>query len=420
VGFNLSSVSECLPMFSVFFVAWWMARRATTALTRAVVIIPFSAAVLFWLMAFKELRWWTVSFGFLFGVVVVVISVVDRTEQNRNRRWLYWLAGLALFLPGLADAFQTVRRNDQLAASDMLGLAERDIAHSLRQRTGSGPFVVLGAPATTSQMIYFGGAQGLGTPYWENLDGMKRAARIIAAQSMEEAHILIRAAGVTHLVFLSWDDFNAPYARLARGLSVQAPLTTFTFGTELVRRPFPPPWLRRLPDHLPEHPLFKDRRVLIFEVTDRTRPEQALVRDANFLLYRDQVAAAASLRPQLQGLVDDLAAQVALARVYAELSDGENFGTTFERIGQLMNQTPTLEPEDRMHLITLLAVSGQTTEARAELIDALRTFDETALRQLTPGSLMNLLTLAERFNAKWPDARRRDFAMRLVPPDGRR
>jgi hypothetical protein len=248
---------------------------------------------------------------------------------------------------------------------------------------------------------------------------MKRAANIFAARSAQEAYDLVRAAGVTHLIFLSWDDFNEPYVRLARGLSAREPLKENAFVNELVRARLPPPWLQQIPAHLPEHAFFRDKRILVYEVTNRTRPEQVLVRAINHLLYTGQVPTAAALRPELERFADDLASQAALARIHVELGDEDNFSRTMERVDQLLDQMPTLEPEDRVNVVTLYAISDHTSDARTLLIDAVAAFDEPALRHLTPGLLMNLLSLSDQLAVKWPDAALHDLAQRLVPPDGR-
>jgi hypothetical protein len=306
-----------------------------------------------------------------------------------------------------------------LTPDDFYSLAERDLAHALRLRAGAGPLVVLSSPATTSRLLYFASARGLGTAYWENLDGMKRAAAIFAAKSADEAHRLIRAAGITHIVLLSWDDFVAPYVRLARGLSPRDPITDPAFGIELMQGREPPPWLRRLPDHLPRLPLFQHERVLIYEITDQTQPGRVLVRAARDALYRGQLAEAQKRIPELERAPADLAAQVSLARIAFAARDQTRFTQALDRIGALLPANSSLEPEDRVDLVAVLMLAGQADDARAQLTLALRGFDESAVRHLTPGSVATLLSLANRLEVVWPDTHLRDLAADLVPPDRR-
>jgi hypothetical protein len=60
----------------------------------------------------------------------------------------------------------------------------------------------------------------LGTLYWENMPGLKKAAEMFAAGTEEETKRLLSAAGVTHIVVPSWSNFGEAYAGLlakARG-----------------------------------------------------------------------------------------------------------------------------------------------------------------------------------------------------------
>lgn len=418
-AFEPTTIVSCLPMLIVPLAAVWLLRRKTPALIRATIALPLCATALFWLMALKELRWWTVSYGVLFGALILLAAIAVNRAATRAKHLVCWLGALALFAPGVALAVRASFQPRALTSDDFYSLAERDLAHALRLRAGAGPLVVLSSPATTSRLLYFASARGLGTAYWENLDGMKRAAAIFAAKSADEAHRLIRAAGITHIVLLSWDDFVAPYVRLARGLSPDDPIADPAFGLELMQGGEPPPWLRRLPDHLPRLPLFQKERVLIYEVTDQTQPEQVLVRATRDALYRGQLAEAQNRIPELERASTNLAVQVALARVAFAARDQTRFAQTLDRIGALLPANSNLEPEDRVDLAAVLMLAGQTDDARAQLTLALQRFDESAVRHLTPGSVATLLGLANRLDVAWPDTRLRDLATELVPPDRR-
>jgi len=79
-------------------------------------------------------------------------------------------------------------------------------------------------------MTYFGGLHGLGTLYWENRDGLKAAASIYGAPSLDVARERVMEHRITHLVFFTWDDLGGttractaafPSAR-PRGMSSQS------------------------------------------------------------------------------------------------------------------------------------------------------------------------------------------------------
>ncbi len=420
-GWNAATFASCLPMALVPLAAIGLVlgRRQHHRLSTALIALPLTATALFWGMAFKELRWWTVGHGFLIGVIALAPTLLAAKNSPRPRRatWLALIA--AAFLPGLILLTLTTARRPPIESDDILSLAERDLAHSLRQRVGSAPLIVLSSPATTSRMIYFANAHGLGTPYWENLDGLKRAAEILAAKTPEDAHRLIQAAGITHLVFVSWDDFVEPYLRLARGLSPDEPLREPSFGLELLRHSKIPPWLERIPDHLPSLPTLARESVLIFEVTDRVAPEHVLVRSVRSFLYHGRLSDAQNAIPELRQFPQNLAIAVALARIQLAAKNRPGLDAALAEVSRLMHQRHTLDPEDRVDLIGLLALAGRTTDARALLEEMLPTFDAPALRRLTPGSLTILLQLTQNLRIRWPDTRLRELAAELLPPDGR-
>ncbi len=415
-GLSGNTVALCLPLLVVPLAGAWIVRKTTPAAVRAMMVVPFAAAALFLALSIGELRWWTLAYGFLFGLVVVMARVLAAEEAPR-RLMIAATLGVILFAPGLAVSLHEMGARPAIRADDVLSLAERDLAHALRRRAGGGePLVILSSPATTTRLIYFGGVRGLGTPYWENRDGMKRAAGIFAARSAAEARDLVEAAGVTHLVLLSWDDFVAPYVRLARGLAADEAIVEPAFGPDLVAGGELPPWLRRLDHRLPAHPALEGRDVLVLEVTERTRPEHVLVRRTNAWLRHGRRGEAATIITELQRHPDDLAAQTALARVAHAMDDTARFTAALDRIERLRTQIATLEAEDQVNLARVLAAAGLATRARAVLADAWPFLDERALRRLPPDSLVVLLGLTESLRVSWPTAELRESAIALVPP----
>ncbi|HTO04852.1 MAG TPA: hypothetical protein VL069_14165 [Opitutus sp.] len=179
-----------------------------------------------------------------------------------------------------------------------------------------------------------------------------------------------------------------PYVRLSRGLSPEEPIARPSFGIDLFSEETPPPWLRRLPDHLPPFPLFEKEGVVIYEITDRTRPEQALVRSVRTFLYSGQLTAAQNLIHELESYPGDLASQIALARVHMASRNRTGVDAALEQAERLVAQTADI-------------------------------FDDSSLRRLTPGSLKNLIGLAKRLVVVWPKPHLENLAHQLLPPDGR-
>jgi hypothetical protein len=83
----------------------------------------------------------------------------------------------------------------------------RDLAHRLIQNADKTP-VVLTDPTSATEMAYYGGIKTVGTLYWENMEGLRRTARIYSAPTEEECIRLLKEAAVDYLVLPSWDDFS--------------------------------------------------------------------------------------------------------------------------------------------------------------------------------------------------------------------
>ena len=53
------------------------------------------------------------------------------------------------------------------------------------------------------------------------------------------------------------------------------------------------------------------------------------------------------------------------------------------------------------------------------LTETIANLNERALRRLTPGALISVLGLSQRFDIRWPDTRLQTLVTDLIPPDGR-
>jgi tetratricopeptide (TPR) repeat protein len=90
----------------------------------------------------------------------------------------------------------------------------RDIAHRLIQSSPAKIPTVLTGPNTSTELTFHSGIKTLGTLYWENMPGLKRAAEIFAATGEEKTKKRLTEAGVTHIVIPSWSNFGEAYAGL--------------------------------------------------------------------------------------------------------------------------------------------------------------------------------------------------------------
>src|SRR5688572_23140203 len=128
-------------------------------------------------------------------------------------------------------------------------------------------------------MIWFGGFRGLGTLYWENLEGLHASADIYGEPDVGAARDLLRRRGVTHVAFFAWDPGLEQLlnARASTGDSASAGARGVLQQLEQQLRgretPALPPWLVPLPYDAPRVSGYAHPIVHLFEVVDDLPPE---------------------------------------------------------------------------------------------------------------------------------------------------
>lgn len=414
-GFNWVLAALWLPMLLLAPALWRSLRRDTSAAERASLALVLVPALLAWLMGWNQVRWLSLAFALTVPVVAVFLRA---GEDGRPRKvFLGWLAaGVLLFGPGLAKAVQRTLAAVEFTTEDIRSLAERDVAHWLRLRGGAGRMVVAASPSVTNKLIYHGGVTGVDTLYWENLTGLKRAAELFAASTPGAAREIAGRLGLTHIVFLSWGAFESTLVRLQRGLPEDAPLPADTFAAHLLGSPVPPPWLRAVPFKLPRHPALEGEQVRIWEITPEQTPATAVARAANHYLELGMLDQAEELASALVQFEDQLAPMVMLAAIASRDNDREGFAAVFARVLANLPQAPALALDEHVHLVVVLTVGRRPEMAQAQLRSAMAKVDERSLRQLSLGTLTDLLALSEGLKVELPTPELQRLAESLLPP----
>lgn len=377
--------------------------------------LALAPALLFLPLTLGAIRWWGLELALLLAALPPVFAAL--AHGNGPRRPLRWLTagcGLAL-LPGAVALVQASIQPPGPTPADVRRLVERDVAHWLRQRAGTDRLVVASTPTFTNHLIYHAGGAGLGTLYWENTEGFKRAAAIFAASTAEEAHELVRRFGVTHLVLASWDGFPEQFVRFYRNLPPEQELPADTFVRSLLDGGVPR-WLRPIPCRLPATEELQEHAVLVYEVTPQQSPAEAVAGLANYLIEMGEAGTAVGLARQLEEHSSDLRAQVALATCQAQAGHMDAFAATLERVRSLLPRAAELGAEDRLRLAVVLTVGREPELARAQLQQAVARLDERAIRRLTAGGLHDLLQLTQSLGVGFSDARLQQLAQGLYPP----
>lgn len=188
-----------------------------------------------------------------------------------KRRWFTGsAAALFFFLPAPVyyswNIISTLRHHS-VPADETMEIVYREIAQAVRDSQPQGPIVVYTSPNASVSLGYYGRFQTIGTLYWENTAGLKAAAALSSAPNEAAAAEIIRRLGVTHLVFISKDNYVEEYARfLHPGITDEE--IKGTFGYQILGKGQIPVWLEPVlyvpPDKLPGD--LADLRVLILKV----------------------------------------------------------------------------------------------------------------------------------------------------------
>jgi hypothetical protein len=268
-GFDVTAIARVLPLFLPAIALGYGLRRQAGSFLRSQLALGLTPAILACTLAAGQIRWWGLASGLSIASTLPLLGALREPGVARSSRFCWGLACALLLVPGGVGAIRLLSANSAYTQEEVEGLAERDLAHWLRDESGSRPPVVLSTPSFTTGLIFHGGLTGVGTLYWENRAGLRNAAAIFDADTPEQARDLIRAAGVTHIILVTWDPFLGNYLRLARGLTPAVIPAFHSFTACLLGQAPLPAWLHRVPFSLPKHPALAGQSVVIFE-TDST------------------------------------------------------------------------------------------------------------------------------------------------------
>jgi len=203
--------------------ALWVSGKGDRLFRRGLLLLV-PATMVMQTLSLWQVRWSSAAFALwaLWGLLSV--AATQRSASGSVWRvvaWsvvavVPWIAFLLGPLPAAAFATKAEKTCLEAPLSEDVGgnLLVRDVTHRLLQASPERIPTVLTGPNTSTEMVYHGGVRVLGTLYWENMPGLKKAAEMFAATTEEETKRLLTAAGVTHIVIPSWSNFGEAYANL--------------------------------------------------------------------------------------------------------------------------------------------------------------------------------------------------------------
>lgn len=237
-------------------------------------------ALLMQALAIWQIRWSVPAQTLWALYALVLLDVGFRSKTVKTILTIFAVCALAICAPLTLSTLSTFLRNTEeksLPKSVIPTIIARDIAHRLLQADPSQLPTVLTGPTTSTELNYYGGIRTLGTLYWENLEGLKRAAFIFAAPDEATFRNLIEKAGVTHLLVSTWDNFGNAYVDLLRKAGYSVPETGQTYLDRLLAGKELPTWLRPLFYPIPKGFEIQNEQIRLFAVVPNQTRAQALL-----------------------------------------------------------------------------------------------------------------------------------------------
>jgi hypothetical protein len=413
-GFTATVGVTVLPLLLLAPAGWLLARQKTGIRERTALAIALGPVLVALGFACLQLHWWNMFDAALLALMVSVTAALFTTRDPGRSRWIWaglaglvFASGLIRILPALGAA-----EKNEFTTLEVEGLVERALAHWIADHAPPGGAVILAPPDRTVSLCFYGGLRGLGTPNWENRDGLATTVRIVTATTAEEAQALLGQHGVTQIVLPSWDTDLDEFVRW----TLRRPEDSFL---NAVQRWALPSWLRPWPYQLPAIAGFEGQSVVILEVTDESDRPAALSRLAEYAVETQQLELAAVAGQTLQRYPADLGALVARAQVEKARGDPEAFTKIFnELLSNLSGGYDRALPWNRRVSLAVVLAQGERPDlAREQVRRCLESLDEPRIRSLTTGALFRLQVLAKAFQLEISDQRLRKLAGQLLPAE---
>jgi hypothetical protein len=398
---------------------WMLSRRRTGPAYRAALAIGLGPVAVALALACQQIRWWNAFDGMLLALVAVAAASASasRAANPGYGRWMWAALGLLAMVPGLvqlAPAAGADPADFKFTRAEVEGLYERALSQWIADHAGPEGAVVLVPPYRTPSFCFYGGLRGIGTPNWENRDGLSATFRIINSTRPDETLALLGQRGVTHIVVPSWDKDFDDFARI--GLT--QPKDSFIYALHQTDGGIFP-WLRALPYEVPAIAGFEEQSVLVLQVTDEADPATVRSRLVEYLVEMHQVSQAVHSSEGLRRYPGNLGALVALAQVEKANGDDDEFAKVFSAlVSNLSTGSDRSLPWDRrVSLAVVLALGGRSDLSRDQVERCIASADDADIRYLSTGSLYHLLVLAKHFDLELPDGRLRALSLKLLPDE---
>lgn len=391
-GLTLKMAFGWYPLFLVVTVIL-LAMRSPGQSTKAVlVLLLLPILVIIGLQCYQS-RW-----GMLLGPAYIALaailipqiwSLVPRRTPMRVIAAILLLAFSWIFIkPAATQRFsqnwQQVRTgNYTVNFPQALALIHRQIAGTIADSAGDKPVVLLSSPNSSVMLGALGGFRTIGTLYWENVYGLKTAAKALNAQNEDEALANMRDLGVTHISLMPWENFIEPYFNILHPKPTEGQSFLNSFGKRALFDRSIPYWARPLvypPNNLTQG---LQQNVLLLQFA----PDQSMA-EAKFHLGRFVRFVAGDPKQAEDFFKDILKEAPESSLVQLELCDLYLSQKKFSAaIDQLLMALRSADPVTRENLCNQVAnalVAAGERKLQAELVREVAAYDNA-----TAGSLLS-------------------------------
>ena len=319
--------------FPVFLLAAFLMQSSKqTGSGTKVILVFLSIPVLFiTAMQFYQVRWGMRAgplYIALAGIVVPQVwKLVPQRMPHRVLATLILLFFGCLFVePSLRNSFQLswaqYKEGEKVSITMGQGLAllHRQMAGTILDDAKGKPVVLLSSPNSSCLLAALGGFKTIGTLYWENIEGLKKAAVGLNAQSDSETLAFLKKHGITHVSLMTWENFIGPffgilYSKPPPGVSYEN-----SFGKRALFNRVIPPFTRPL--IFPPSDLTKGlkQQVLLLAVDPQLSLADAQVHLARFIriVEGNPVTAEVTLKQLIDNNANSTAARIELAQLFLD------------------------------------------------------------------------------------------------------
>jgi hypothetical protein len=412
-GLDSNVLATCAPLLAIIPV--WLAigprsrpqpRLGTFLLGLGPVVTTFALA------CFQLEKWSSVDLTILSLVITAAATTSPQKSSNSVRLWSIGCVAIVVVCGCIRLVPPGRQGNLELSRREVIALIERDLAYWIADRSAAENGVILAPPYCSVGLAYFGGLRGLGSPSWENPEGMASALQIATSTRSEEALGRLAQREVTHLVLPTWDQDLDELVKW----TMPTPDASLLF---IIRQGSIPPWLTPLAYSPPTVMGLENPSVLVLRVDEENDSPAALIARAEYYLELNQLDLAGVTGAALKAFPSDFGALASRAKIAKARGDGIEFTALVENVVSQLEANPraSIPWDHRVSLATVLALAGNPEYARDQLKICLDGITEQRIRALNTRALYHLLVLMKTYRQNFPSPEMRAQALSLLPEE---